>query len=147
EMGDSCGTDDLGKGAAVSEGIGKPAHIARDAELFTEEPRAAHELSNESLATWHIRVRLHPHPADRSDAPCLHSGPDSFEEFGLGVLDPCILLRRRRGEDELWIPIDEIENIREGPCDFPHRLPCRPQPGAINVGVADSRYDQCAFRC
>jgi len=47
------------------------------------------------------------------------------------------MLGGRGREDETGVRVTERQHIGKGPGDLAHGLPRRPQPGAVDMGVAD----------
>ncbi len=129
--------DDLRHRGGVAEGVGQPDAPGLDAELVEEELLAVHELPDHGLAADHVGVGLHPHAADRYEPALRDLLLDPLEELGPVDLDPVQLLRLRHGEHELGVPVHQVDHVGGGPGDLADGLAQRPQPGRVDVGVAD----------
>ena len=129
--------DDLRQGRGVAEGVRQPDLLGLHAEVVQEEPLAGDELTGHRLAARHVGVGLHPHAADRHELAGRDLGPDPVEQLRVELLDPGVLLRRRAGEPEVRVGLGELEDVGERPGALADGLPDRPQPGGVDVGVAD----------
>ena len=131
--------DELGQGGGVAERVGQPHLAGLDAELVEEEPLAVVQLPGEGLAAGHVGVGLDPHAAHGHEAalahPVDHPGPD----LGAVLLEPGELLGRGHGVDELGVVVHQGDDVGAGAGHLAHRLAHRPQPGGVDVGVADRR--------
>ena len=131
------GPDDLRQGGGVAEGVRQPDLLGVDPEPVEEVPLAGHELARHRLAAGHVGVGLDPHAADGDELPVRDRLRDPFEQFRVVLLDPGVLLGRGAGEPEVGIGLGELENVGERPSALADRLPHRPQPGRVDVGVTD----------
>ncbi len=128
---------ELGHGRRVAEGVRQPHLLRLDAELVQEELLPVQELPGHRLAADHVGVRLHPHAADRHELPGLDLRLDPCEHLGPVLLDPRELLRLRHGEDELGVRVHQVDHVRGRTGHLADRLAQRPQPGRVDVRVAD----------
>ncbi len=127
----------LREGGGVAEGVRQPHPLALHAELLGEEALAVHQLTGQRLAAGQVAVRLDPHSADRRPlpGPCrlLHPPVD----LRPAVPHPGVLLGLRAGEDEVGVLLRQGGHIGEGPGRLALGLAERPEPGAVDMGVAD----------
>ena len=56
------------------------------------------------------------------------------------LLQPGRVLSSREGEEMGGVILDEIELVGDGSSDLASGLAQRPQPGGVNVGMADGRH-------
>ena len=96
-----------------------------------------HELPGHRLPARQVAVGLHPHPADRRPLSRLGGLLHPAVDLGLVLLHPGVLLGLRAGEDELGVVPGERGDVREGAGGLADRLPQRPEPGGVDVRVAD----------
>ena len=133
----SRGLDDLRQRGGVAERVGQPDLLGLDPEVLQEEPLPGHELPGHRLAARHVGVRLDPHPTDRQELTRRHLLGDPGEQLGIVLLHPRVLLGRRAGEFEGRVGIGQRDHVGERPGALADRLANRPQPGRVDVGVAD----------
>ncbi len=133
----ACAPHDLRQRSRVAERVGQPHLAGVDPELVEEEPLALHELADERLAARHVRVRLDPHAADWHEPALGDALAEALEELRVVLLQPRVLLRAGGGEHEVGILVHEREHVREGPGDLAARLAHGPEPGGVDVRVAD----------
>ena len=133
----SGGAGNLRHCRGVAEGVRQPDLLRFDAELGVEELLPGDELAGQRLPAGQVRVRLDPHPAGRDKA----AGPDLVrhprEQLRVILFQPGILLRGGGGENELRVRLQQRQDIREGPGNLALGLPDGPEPGAVDVRVAD----------
>ena len=131
--------EQLGERGRITEHVGYPHLPARHAEVLGEEALTVQELPRHRLAAGHVPVRFDPTPPDR-DPLAPFDRIDDVGEHGRVVLPhPVVLHRLRTREPELRVVLRQSEGVGERPGDLAHRLPHRPQPGRVDVGVADRR--------
>ena len=129
--------DELRQGGGVPERVGQPDLLGLDAELVGEEPLAIGELPRQRLAAGHVRVGLDPHTADRNELAGLDAVGHPREDLGPDVAQPRKLLRGRHREEQVGMPVHEVGDVRRGAGNLADRLAHRPQPGRVDVRVAD----------
>jgi hypothetical protein len=139
-----------GAGRRVAEHVGDPhlgaAHAV--AEPVLEPALPEHDLADEALARRQVHVGLDPHAADRDPAPAATLLADAFEQVGVALLDPGVLLGLRAGEPVLGVLVHQPHRRRERAGALADRLADRPQPRRVDVGVpvATTRWALAARR-
>ena len=137
EAADAGAAHDLGELAVVAEDVRVPELEAAAAELALEEALPVQKLAHERLAGRQVAVRLHPRAAHGHPAAGLGVAADPLVELGDAGADPVVLLGLRAREPELRVAV-HVGGLRaERPHHLPLRLGQRPQPGRVDVGVAD----------
>ena len=132
---------DLGQGGRVAEGIGEPEHgRAGVAEEPAEVAPAEEELADEGLAGREVRIGLHPHPAQGLPAALGRPGFDLLDEGGVVLFHEGVELGLALGEMELRVTLHEPEDRGEGPGGLGPGLGEGPEPGHVEVGMADGRH-------
>ncbi len=131
------GAHDLGQRTGVAEAVRQPDLFGLDAEVLQEEALAGDELTGHRLPARHVRVRLDPHAADGDELAAVHGGGDPGEQLGVVLLHPGVLLGRGAGEAEVRVGLGQLQDVGEGAGALADGLAHRPQPGAVDVGVAD----------
>ena len=139
EPADAGAAHDLRQLAVVAEHVGVPELVAAAAELPLEEPLPVQELADERLAGRQVAVRLDPRAADRHPAPGLDLAADPPVQVGVARADPVVLLGLRAGEPELRVALHVRRLRAERAHGLAVRLGQRPQPGRVEVRVADRR--------
>ena len=136
EPGDPGLAQDLRQRGAVAEHVWQPQVGGLPAELLDEEALAVDDLAHQGLARRDVAVGLHPHAADRLELAAFDLLPDALVEAGVTVLDPRVLLGLGAGEAVLRVLVHQPYRVGERPGALAGRLPQRPQPGGVDVGVA-----------
>ena len=137
EPGDPALAHDLRELAVVAEDVGVPELRAAPAEPLLEVPLAVQELPQERLARGDVAVGLDPGTADGHPAARVGERHDLRPQLRTGLLDPGVLLRLRAGEAVVRV-LAEIARLRgERPDRLPVGLGERPEPGGVEVRVAD----------
>ncbi len=130
--------DDLGQCRRIAERVGQPDLLAHHPELVVEEPLTVGELPGHRLGADHVGVGFHPHAADRDEPALGHRLGHAFEHLRPMFLDPGVLLGRGHRVDQIGILGQQVQLVGRGPGDLADGLAGRPQPGGVDVGVADS---------
>ncbi len=125
-------------GGGVAEGVRQPDPLGLDAEMVHEEPLAVDELTGEGLSAGQVAVGLDPHAADRRPLSLGHRLLDPLPHVRGVVAHPRVLLGLGAGEDELLVLVGERGDVGEGPGRLAPGLADRPQPGGVDVRVADA---------
>ena len=128
---------DLGQGAGVAEAVGQPHPVGLHAQLLREVARAVGELPDDRLARGHHGVGLDPHAADGDEPALADALQDAREELGLVLLEPRELLRGGHRVDEVRVGVHEREDVGDRAGHLAPGLPQGPQPGGVDVRVAD----------
>ena len=136
---DAGGGHDLGQGGGVAEGVGQPQLPALDAEALGEVPLAEDDLAHQRLARGQVAVGLHPHPAHRHELAGADPGGDAGEQLRVALLDPGQVLGRRAHEAVVGERFHQRDGGGECAGALADGLPQGPQPGRVDVGVADGR--------
>ncbi|GAA3714567.1 hypothetical protein GCM10023082_10350 [Streptomyces tremellae] len=95
------------------------------------------ELPGERFAALEIAVRPGPHAAHRDPVARRDGLPDPGEDLRVLLLDPRVLLGGRAGEEEFGVLTGEGRHVGEGAGALADGLAHGPQPGGVDVGVAD----------
>ena len=137
EAADAGAAHDLRELAVVAEDVRVPELAAAAAEFALEEALPVQELAHERLARRQVAVRLDPRAADRHPPARLGVAADALVELGHARPDPVVLLGLRAREPELRVAV-HVRGLRaERPHHLALRLGQRPQPGRVDVGMAD----------
>ena len=88
------GGANLRERARISEGIGQPGFCGFEPKLAKEKALALNELPGHCLGAGHVRVGLDPHATHGNETAARDVRLDAFEQFGVEVADPLVLLRR-----------------------------------------------------
>ena len=123
--------------AGVAEDVGLPELRASPAELALEEALAVQELAGERLARGQVAVGLDPRPADRRPLAARDALADVVPERRVVLADPRVVLGLRGAEDVLGVLVHEPHLRRERPLRLAPALLERPEPGGVEVRVAD----------
>ena len=123
----------------VAEDVRVPELRAAAAELGLEEALAVEELARQRLPGRQVAVGLDPGAADRDPA----AGGDGLahprvERRG-AVAQPRVVLGLRVGEDVLGVVVEQPQLGGRGADELAVGLLERPQPGRVEVGMADRR--------
>jgi hypothetical protein len=127
----------LREAGGVPEHVGQPEVVGVDAELVAEEAPAVDDLADQRLAGGDVAVGLDPHAADHLEAPLGHPLADALPDRRVAVAHPRQLLRLGDGEAEVGVAVHRGEGGRERAGALADGLPQRPEPGRVDVGVAD----------
>ena len=133
----------LGQGGGEAEGIRHPGHPAVRTQLPAVPALAPHGLADQALAGGDVGVGLHPHGAigielaltDALLHPAVQVGIKGFQIFQNGGLT--------QQEPVFRVFLHQIELVGIGAGGFAHGLGHRPQPGKIQVGLAEHREFRC----
>ena len=130
---------DLRQGGGIAEHIRLPEFVAGDAKLLAEEALPVQELAHQRLAGGEVAVRFHPRTARRDELPGFHLLLDLLVQLGVLVFHPLQLLGLRAGKFVLGVIIHQAQAVEKVRSALALRLGQRPQPGGVDVGVADAR--------
>ena len=127
----------LGQGGGIAEAVRQPQHQRIHAQLVLVETLAVDQLPGQGFAGGHIGVRLHPHGPFRDPLPAPDGLPDAVIQFG--IILPADHIGRRLALQVfvLRIPFDQAQLSREGAGGFPVGFLRGPEPGQIQMSVAD----------
>ncbi len=139
EAGHARAAHELRQLAVVAEHVGVPEHGRPPPELAREEALAVQELAHERFARGQVAVRLDPAAADGQPAPGRDLRADALPQLRRARLDPGVLLRLRAGEAVRGIALEQAQLRGEAAHALAVGLLERPQPGRVDVGVADRR--------
>ncbi len=131
------GAEDLRRGGRVAEHVGDPNLGAAHTEARLEVALAVHQLAHQALPARQVHVGLDPHPADRLPLPAGDLGGDPLEQLRGAFLDPRVLRRLRAREAVVGVVVHQAHRRGERAQALALRLAQRPQPGGVDVGVAD----------
>jgi hypothetical protein len=130
-------SEDLRQPGRVAEDVGDPDLGAATAERLLEVALAEHDLAHQALAGRQVHVGFDPHPTHGCPLAALDPLEDLREELRVILLDPRVVLRRRRSEHVLGVVVHQGDRRRERPGALAPRLADRPEPGSVDVSVAD----------
>ena len=136
EPGDAGLAQNLGQGRAVAEHVGEPKVGGLPPQLVDEEALPVNDLTHQRFTRGDVAVRLHPHAAHGLELTALDLLADALVQARVAVLDPAVLLGLGAGEAVLGVLVHEPHRVGEGAGALAGRLPQRPQPGRVDVGVA-----------
>ena len=128
---------DLGQGRRVAEHVGQPDVVGLQAELLEVEALPVDDLAHQRLARGDVAVGLHPHAAGRFDATLGDAHLHALPQVRVVVAHPGQVLGLGDDEAVLGVAVHEGEHRGEGAGALAHRLAERPEPGRVEVGVAD----------
>ena len=123
----------------VAEGVREPHLRAGDAEPVAVVRAAVEQLAAHRLAAGQVGVGLDPHAADGDDAAAGDGRAQPLEQLGVVLLDPRRVLRRGEGEAVLRVEVEQAQLVGDGAGRLAAGLAQRPQPGGVDVRVADGR--------
>ena len=110
------------------------------AEFRHEIALSVQQLPAHRLAPGKVGIGLHPHTADRDDATILDSLLQPGEEIRMILFEPGRMLSGWEGKDVGWVGVDEVELVGDCSSDLASGFAQWPQPGGVNVGVADGSH-------
>src|ERR687897_910137 len=128
---------ELGQLAAVAERVRAPELAAAEAELLLEEALAVEEVAEQRLAGGEVAIGLDPRAADRDEPTGGDLLPDARPEPGLALADPVVVDGLRAGEAVLGVLVHQPQLGRERAHGLAAALGERPEPGRVEVRVAD----------
>ena len=137
EAADAGAAHELRELAVVAEHVGVPEHLGAAPEFLLEEALAVEELADQRLARGQVAVGLDPRPADRQPLAARDGVLDARVEPRRTVADPRVLLRLRAREAVVRIGLHQPQLARERAHALAVGLLERPQPGGVDVRVAD----------
>lgn len=108
------------------------------AKLRLEKLVAIQKLPDDGLAADEVTVSLHPHAALRLPLSTPDCFPDACIKRRVIFLDKLIQLRLAGHKRKLGISFHELKHRGESARRFMARLFYIPQPGDINMAVADA---------
>lgn len=129
---------ELRVGGVVAEGVRQPDALGLDAEVLDEEPLAVDELAGDGLAAGQVAVGLDPHAADGYPLALVDGLLDPFPHLRVVVADPLVLHGLGAGEDEVLVLVGQRGDVGEGAGRLALGLADGPEPGGVDVGVADA---------
>ena len=136
---DPAGRHDPGEAGRVAEHVGDPDLGALHAEVLLEEPLAVGDLADQRLAARQVGVGLDPHAADRDPLASGDLVLDALEDGREALAHPVVLDGLAAPEHELGVLVHERQHVGERPAALAAGLSQRPEPGRVDVGVADRR--------
>ena len=128
---------DLRDLAVVAERVRRPELAAARAEALPEVALAVEQLAHQRLAAREVEIGLHPRAADDLPAALADALAQPLVEPGRVLLEPRVVLRRGGREAVLGVAVHQRELARPRAHDLAPRLGQRPQPGGVDVRVAD----------
>ena len=137
---------DLGKVGRVPEDVGQPYLGRVPPELPGEEALAVEDLAHERLARRDVAVGLDPHAPDRLELSAFDLLLHAAVEVRVPVFHPRVLLGLGAGEPVVGVLVHQAHGGRKGAGALADRLPQRPQPGRVDVGVAHRAHSVGAGR-
>ena len=85
-------------------------------------------------------IRLHPGAIDRLPTPRLAGAADLFKQIGPMSFDPGVERWRGMGKVKLWPAFHQLQRRAEGPLRGLPGVRHRPQPGQIEMGMAEPMH-------
>ncbi|MNC26248.1 hypothetical protein D3C75_743710 [compost metagenome] len=131
----------LGQGGTIAEHIGQPQYLAVPAKLLTDKLLAVKDVADQGFAGGNGAVRLQPHAALHLPPPFGDSRFNPGVQLRRVILDESIQLGLAGHKLVLGVLLHEMKNSREAADHLLTGLLHCPQPGDVNVGVADAVLD------
>jgi hypothetical protein len=128
---------DLRQSRGVTEHVREPHIVGFVSELLAEILLAIEELAHHRLGTSQVTVGLYPHGPDGFPLTSLDGLLDSVEEGGILFFYPFVLRCLRVDKDVLGIPFKQTQLGGSGVGHFLLGDMDGPQPGRVEVGMAD----------
>lgn len=130
-------TQELGKAAGMAEAVDVEADGGGTAEAGQEVALTMERLPDQRLAAGDVAVGLDPPAADQLPAPLLDAAPDLVEHARVEPLDPLVVRGGAGHEAHLGMLLHAVQRRAEGGPHLLHPLPPGPEPGGVDVSVAD----------
>ena len=128
---------DLRDLAVVAERVRGPELAAAHAEALLQVALPVDDLAHERLAGGQVEIGLNPRAADDLPAALADALAQPLVEPGRVLLEPGVVLRGGGGEAVLGVAVHQRELAGPRAHDLAARLGQRPQPGGVDVRVAD----------
>ena len=128
----------LGQRAAETEGIRQPQDVPLFAEFPAEKFLPVQELADQTLAAGHVAVGFQPHTALRFPVAVGDAGADLLKQRRAVFAHKIIELRLAGQELVLGVAVHQIVDGGKAADGLFPRLGQRPEPGHVDVGVADT---------
>ena len=125
--------------AWIAEHVGQPQDFRFVTELVHEKAFAMQQLAHQRLTRREVAVCLDPHRADRFPLAGRDAFLDAAIQVWVGLFHPLVLGRLGCGENIVGVLLHQRQLGRPAARDLPPRLPQRPLPRGIDMGVADGR--------
>ena len=127
----------LRQGSGIPKYVRDPNILGLIAELFFEEAFAKKDLPDERFAGDEVAIGFDPHGANRLPLSATDSFFYAFPDLWIVGLHPRVLLGLRANEHVARIFLHVVQRSGKRAGALANRLPQRPEPGGINVRVAD----------
>src|SRR2546421_9914795 len=121
----------------MSETVDVVARLGQAAEALLEVALAVESLPDQGFPARDVAVGLDPPSTDEMPAALFHAAADLGEHQWIGALDPFVVACRAGGVGEILELRHPVERGAEGGSDLVKALPAGPQPGHVQVRVAD----------
>jgi len=128
---------DLRQGSRIAEYVRNPNVLGLIAELFLEKVFAKEDLADQRFAGDQIAIGFHPHRANRLPLSATDSFFYALPDLGIVGLHPGVLLCLRADKDVAGIFLHVVQRGGKRAGTLANRLPQRPEPGCVNVGVTN----------
>ena len=128
---------DLRQRGGVPEHVGDPHVAGHIAELLLEIAFAVENLADQRFARGQVAIGLDPHGPDRLPLAAADGFFDAVPDFGIVGLHPGVLLSLGTHEDVFRIAVHVIQGGGKRAGAFADGLAQRPEPGRVDVGMAD----------
>jgi len=102
-----------------------------------------HELADQALASREVRIRLDPHGSIHDPLPASDGLPDASVQVRMALLHPPVQMRLALQIAILWILVHQSELRTKGAHALAFGLRQRPQPGHVDVRVANHKEQWC----
>ena len=130
---------DLGQGGRIAKNIRHPEFLAGDPKLGLEEALSEQELADQRFAGRKVGIRLNPRAAGGHETPFARPGFDLLVQVRVLVFHPFILLGLGTGEYIIGVIFHIAHGGGEGAHAFAHGFGQGPEPGGVDMGMADGR--------
>jgi hypothetical protein len=129
---------DLRQRSGVPENVRNPHVLCFVAKLLFEIPLSVQDLPDERFARDKVAIGLDPHRAYGFPLAAADGFLDAFPNARIIRFHPRVLLRLRAGEYVSGVLSHVAEGGRKRAGAFADRFAKRPEPGGIDVRVANS---------
>ena len=130
-------TEKLGELSCVAERIGVKAYLGSLTEVLMEKMLCIEALPYKGFTAGQVTVGFNPHAACQFPAAFSDTGFDFFKHGGIGLEDPLVETSRASGETNMGVFVHAVEGAAEGGPHFFIAFGPIPEPGGIDVPMAD----------
>ena len=140
EVSNAAAAHDLWQRCGVAENIRQPEQLALHTELLAEEAFAVDELTDQALAAGNVGVWLHPRAALRDPLAARNRLLDAPVKRRVAILHHLVKVWLALQKAIFRVLVHQRQRCGEGSGAFALGLSQRPQPGSVDVGVAEGDH-------